>query len=51
MMDKNVIAKRYAVAIFETAKAKGNIDEIREALNILNSKYLEEGEENGRKAK
>ena len=42
MMDKNVIAKRYAVAIFETAKAKGNIDEIREALNILNSKYLEE---------
>ena len=42
MMDKNVIAKRYAVAIFETAKAKGNIDEIRESLNILNSKYLEE---------
>ena len=42
MMDNNVIAKRYAVAIFETAKAKGNIDEIREALNILNSKYLEE---------
>ncbi|MBP6126555.1 MAG: ATP synthase F1 subunit delta [Leptotrichiaceae bacterium] len=41
-MDKNGIAKRYAVAIYDIAKSMSNIEEIRETLNLLVEKYKEE---------
>lgn len=43
-MDNNVISQRYAEAIFKMAKNDDNIDEVREALNVLSIKYQEEDE-------
>lgn len=41
-MDKDVIAKRYTAAIYDIAKTIGNVEEVRETLNLLTDKYTEE---------
>ena len=42
MMDKNGIAERYAVAIYDIAKSMSNMEEVRETLNLVVEKYEEE---------
>lgn len=34
-MDKNGIAERYAVAIYDIAKSVSNTEEVRETLNLF----------------
>ena len=41
-MDNNMIAQRYATAIYEIAKENNKQDEIREILNLLTEKYNED---------
>ena len=41
-MDKNGIAERYAVAIYDIAKSMSNMEEVRETLNLVVEKYEEE---------
>lgn len=43
-MDKEAIAKRYALAIYDIAESSDKIGEIREALNILAENYNEDEE-------
>ncbi len=43
-MDKNGIAERYAVAIYDIAKSVSNTEEVRETLNLITEKYREEDE-------
>lgn len=41
-VDNNMIAQRYATAIYEIAKENNKQDEIREILNLLTEKYNED---------
>lgn len=41
-MDNNMIAQRYATAIYDIAKENNRQDEIREVLNLLTEKYNED---------
>ncbi len=41
-MDNNMVAQRYATAIYEIAKENNKQDEIREILNLLTEKYNED---------